>query len=69
MPDPARATRAAVDRIPRGERGGGRKEGIRWEGKGNHSPPLSNSSPVSINRGWEAAASEGQEQSNTLFQS
>lgn len=46
MPDPARATRAAVDRIPRGERGGGRQEGIRWVGKGNHSPPLSGVGPL-----------------------
>lgn len=51
-----------MDRFLRAERGEGRKEGIRWEGKGNPGPPLSGGSPLSINRGWEAAESEGQEQ-------
>lgn len=44
-PSTGRAARAAVDRIPRGERGGaGRKELGGW--KGNHSPPLSGVSPL-----------------------
>lgn len=67
MPVPAWSTRTAMDRIPRGERGGGRQEGIRWAGKGNYCPPLSGGGPLSIHRGWEAAYSEGQEQYNTPF--
>lgn len=59
MLDLVRVIRVVVDRILRGERGGGRKEGIRWEGKGNYSLFLFNSSFVSINRGWEVAVSEG----------
>lgn len=65
MPDSTRSIRTAVERIPRGEMGGGRQEGIRWAGKGNYSPPLCGGSPLSIHRGWEAAESEGQEQYNT----
>lgn len=57
-----------MEGIPRGERGGGRKEGIRWEGKGNHSPPLSSRGLLNINNGKAAAKSEGQEQSIPLFQ-
>lgn len=64
MPDPARAIRTAVDRIPNRERGGGRQEGIRWAGKGNYTPPCLGSL-LTPNRGWEAAHSEGREQYNT----
>lgn len=68
MPDPARVTEAAVDRIRSGGKGLGRQEGITWEGKGNHSPPLFGCSPLSTNRDQEAAESKGQEQYTPLCQ-
>lgn len=58
MPDPAGAARAAVDRIPRGERGGpGRKELGGWGGK--IPAHLCPAAVLSIHRGWEARDSEG----------